>query len=589
MKAPTSSNIIASRLILGIVSLLAGLQCHNVLEDRKFDQFIEDFLDRYCQFFPVEATLMGNHRYDNLLENYSPASLKEVHTFLNDNLTALEKVDTLTLTTLNRLNYRILTSKIHEKQFELQEMKRWRTDATFYSDVLEDLVRGISLHAKDSTQFHALLLSERIEKIPVLLSQARENLISPDPVTYDLAAQRIERVENSLPSVIDNLPLSSIERDSLASVVARISNALLDFRLHLSSLSAVRGVSAPAYPGQQYENYLHSFLVAPVPLDSVIHSLQREIDRRSDEMVRAAQTFVTDTSEMKPACDEEALLQLLENAVQSDVLQTDVILPFCAFTIDQMKRFIDEIWNLPLPLNYHIDLEWSNDAFAFPLKLAYFEPQGFFDESLHFFCRVNPVKDNQDWIMQLAAQRKYNQSSITAAMLLEANVGHFAYWKENRHQIPILARAFPNPVFLAGWPYYLAFKLLESGFRGYDAKLQYVVLKNYLRVLHLALAETRFYSGAMTHQNVEKYLMSTRLFDAVEVQLAREQMLNHPAQSLFVFWGVRQFQELESQCRNQSGLDFSFNGFISKMIRYGPVSPAYVKRLANEEFQAKKR
>jgi len=589
MKAPISSSITVSRLVIGIVSMLAGLQCHSVLEDRKFNLFVESFLDRYCQLFPVEATLMGNHRYDHLLESYSPESLQEIQSFLNDHRMMLEKIDTLTLTTQNRLNHHILSSKIREKEFELQTMKKWRIDATFYSDVLDDLVRVMRLHENDSTQFHAHILSQRLEKIPALLSQAIENLMTPDPATLAQAMQHIEQAENSLPIVIDNLPFSWAERDSLAPYVARTLSSLQDFRLHFSSLSGEQGVSRPVYPGKNYESYVHLFLLAPTPLDSMMHLLQTEIDRYSNEMVRAAKSYATDTSLMKPPYDEEALLQGLEIAVQSDVLPKEEILPICAVTIDQMKRFIDEIWNVSLPLNYHIDLDWSRDEFAFPLKLAYVERQGFFDESPRFFCRVNPVKDTQDWIMQLAGLKKYNLSSITAAMLLEANVGHYAYWHENQRQIPMLARAFPDPVFQAGWPQYLAFKLLESGFRGYDARLKYVVFKNYVKTLHIALTEQHFYSGTMTSRDVEKYLMTVGLFDKDEARLAQEQMLNRPAHAFFVFWGVYQFREMESLCRSQAGHDFSFNGFISNMIHNGPVSPVYLKRLATEEFQVRKR
>ena len=589
MTVNTFSRKIFSQFLICVLIILFFFRCGNVLENRKLNQLNDKFLDQFYQYFPVKATLIGFHKYDDNLDDYSLASIKKIQLFFQDNSAKLAKINSLKLSTANKINYHILKTKISENEFEFQTWKKWQTEATFYSDILQNLIRGINLDIIDSTSSNVVTMFGRIQKIPNLLNQGRENLQGINLKNLEFAIEQVQHVENYLSSgFIDKIDISPSQKDSLGQILGTTLDSLQSFRNSLGMKKQASADVSLALIGEKYKDYLNSMRGTQIELDSLKQKLQTEINIYSEVMYQSVISYLSSNNKIRRVSDNKTLIDLMNDNIEKEALKKDEIIPFCTLTIEHLKRFIDEIWNLSLPLNYNVKLIWSNDELSHPLKLAYFESQGFLGASPHLFCMMNSIDSNQDWIRQLANLRKYNKSSLIATMMLEANLSHYQYWSNNRQQIPVLAQSFPNKFFLQGWPYFLAFKLLESGYRGYDAKLHYVVFKNYIKMLQIALIEIQFYRGKITLKQFEQQLIKSLLFNREEAQVALEQSMVNPGQALMVFWGVHQLNDLEKVYRESLGRNFDFNKFVEETLYYGPVSLLYLKQLAVEKFLSKK-
>lgn len=572
-----------------LISIIAVLffQCGTFLENRKLNGLNEKYIGQYCSFFPVEATLMGVHSFDDRIDDYSLDSIRKIQSFFQENLNILAEIDTTKLSAGNRANYIALTYRIHEKKSIFQDWKLWQTEANFYSDVLENIVRGVNLHVLDSTTAYVVTMFSRIQDIPVFLNQARENLRDSTVKNIEFAIEQTQSVENYFSSnFIDKLDISTVEKDSLSLILATTLDSLQSFRAFLDKKRALPDNSRPTLSGDKYETYMQMVLNTPVTLDSLKNLLNEQLERYSSEMYKAGKTFFLNNTKSRNAPTGNALIDFMENEIETDALKKNEIIPFCTLTIEHLKRFIDEIWNLPLPLDYNVELVWSNDNIGDPMNLAHFESSGLFEKSPHLFCIMNPIENSQDWIRQLADLRKYNRASLTVSMMLEANLSHYQFWNTQRKQIPVVVQAFPDQVFLKGWPYFLAFKLIESGFGGYDAMLQFVLTKKFVKTLYILQQEIELFKGEISEKDFESHLVETGLFDLEEAHFARQKSMNYPTRAAKVFWGVYQFNKLEDSYRQNLGRDFTFNEFVNKMLRFGPASLAHLNQIAIEEFNS---
>ncbi len=585
MNGKPSSMKIFSIFFIFIFNGLLTIGCGGFFENRKLNQIQTEFFEQYCEFFPAEATLIGVHKYDDKLGNYGPESIPKMDSFFQEFSGKLADIDSLKLSETNKLNYQILNSKLNEKKFEFQRWKRWQNQATFYGDILQNIVQGMEFHLIDSSYSHVLNMANRFQEMPNLLFQARENLKDLNLADLSFALDQLTHVEDYFTfRFIDKIAVSSSRKDSLEHNLAPVLDSLQSFRKFLESQKTETAIDSVPLEGEEYKDLLNIQFGGQFQLDSLVKILQNEIDIQSKTMYLSAISCLSDKKRIRRIPNEKKIIELMDEEVEKEALKKNEIMPFSVSAIEDLKRFIDEIWNVSLPLDYNVRLIWSNSEMSHPMTLAHFETSGFFDATPHLYCILKPVEGDQDWIRQLANLRKYNKPTMTATMMLEANLSHFKFWSDHREQIPMLAQAFPNQTFLRTWPYFLAFKLLESGYGGYDEKLQFVVLKKYIKTLHNALKEIQYYKGDITKSQFEQHLLKTGLFNREEAIFAFRNGLVHPGQALHVFWGMRQFNQLENIYRDHLKRNFNFNEFIEKTLLKGPVSIKIIKNLAIETF-----
>lgn len=581
---PSSMKIFYLFFIFIFTGLLA-IGCGGFFENRKVNQIQAEFFEQYCGFFPTEATLIGVHKYDDKLGDYGPDSIQKMDSFFQELSGKLADIDSLKLSETNQLNYHILNSKLNAKKFEFQRWKRWQNQATFYGDILQNIVQGMELHLIDSSYSHVLNMANRFQEMPNLLLQARQNLKDLNVADLSFALDQSTHVEDYFTfRFIDKIAVSSSRKDSLEQNLAPALDSLQSFRKLLEFKKDETLSDSVPLEGDEYQDLLNIQYDGQFQLDSLVKILQNEIDVQSKIMHQTAISYLSDKKRIRRIPNETKIIELMDEEVEKEALKKNEIMPFSVSAIEDLKRFIDEIWNVSLPLDYNVRLIWSNSEMSHPMTLAHFETSGFFDATPHLYCMLKPVEGDQDWIRQLADLRKYNKSTMTATMMLEANLSHFKFWSDNRDKIPMLAQAFPNQTFLRAWPYFLAFKLLESGYGGYDEKLQFVVLKKYIKTLHYALKEIQYYQGDITKNQFEQHLLKTGLFNREEALFAFRNGLVHPGQALHVFWGMRQFNQLENIYRDHLKRNFNFNEFIEKTLLKGPVSIEIIKNLAVEAF-----
>src|SRR6516164_384388 len=118
-------------------------------EDAKLEAFFRAYLDKRFQQQPLDATRLGDHRFDHLLDDVSPAARA---TRARRDRQALDdlprQVDYKKLTRAGQVDYEILAHELEYALWQYANDRRFETDPRAYNDYISD---GVYLLLVQST------------------------------------------------------------------------------------------------------------------------------------------------------------------------------------------------------------------------------------------------------------------------------------------------------------------------------------------------------------------------------------------------------------------------------------------------------
>lgn len=570
-----------NKLKLSLILLLVVclINCDNFFENRKFNRETEDFLAAYFQSFPVRATLMGNHKYDDQLCQFNQNSIENIIRFLKLTAEKIAEIDTTKLSSHNRANCQILTLQLELHLFELEKWKRWQHDAFFYLQNIYDAVHGLAIHQGDTTENRTRNLIARLDLVPKLLIEAKKNLYSSDIINLTPALDRIDNLSRIIAFQLSSqFVATGTMVDALNQKSEMVVDSLESFNKFLEKKINTTTNQSLSMTAEMYQVYIHLLSNKKAKLDEITNLIDAEYQKYYEEILNLSNTILNPGRKNIVFKQGNYSIEAVYDEIQKQSLNEDEIIPFCYEKIQGIKRFIDEIMNLSVPVNFDIQIGWSEDSYLPIFKLAELEKPGLLNPATRFYCYLKPILNERDWYQQLSQLRDYNKPSLQAIVLLEAIPIHYHIWHKNRKDIPVLAKAFPDQIFVNGWHYYFAFSLLNIGYKGYDPELKYILLRNYLRTLMLAKAEIQHYLQQFSRQEQERVLLESKLFKKNEMGSVFNQINISPGKALSVFLGFRQLEQLDQACRTQSGPQFDFNEFLQHLLAAGPIPFELIKQ-----------
>lgn len=576
------------KLLYVFILFISLVNCANIIENKKFDQVSKDFLNHYFQFYPVEATLMGNHDYDHRLNNLGEENVEKLLRFLKSTAKKIAAIDTSKLSNKNKINYQILSFQLKLHLFDLEQRRRWQNDANYYTELIYDAIDGLKFHTRDTTENLTRNLISRLDQVPNLLVQAKKNLMPNDIMNINTAIEHIDNQKRIIAFQLpDNFKVTSFLIDTLNKKTETVVDSLDSFRKFLESKIKAPVDRALAMSSETYQDYVNLICDEKITLGDLVNLLEVDYQKYYDALGNAINRISSEPKHSKQPTSNANSIERINDEVEKQSLNKDEIISYCQENVNNIKRYIDEIWNISLPIDYNVQIDWINDDRAIGPNLAYFEKPGLLEPTPQFYCFLKPISNDRDWIQQLSQLRYYNKPAVKVAMLIQANPIHYQVWIKKLEKLPILARAFPDQNFLNAWQYYFVFAMLEAGFEGYDPELQYVFLKNYLKTLLLAKAEIQFYLQKLTHQQLEQFLLDSNMFKKNEVAEAYKQINCSPGYALSICWGVKQFKELEQACRAEVGPHFSQKEYFHLLLNQGPIAIKVLKlELMNHFFSS---
>jgi uncharacterized protein (DUF885 family) len=457
----------------------------------EFEAFARDGVDDLLRYQPAMATDLGDHRFDDRLEDLRPAAIEEEQRTLAARLSQLEGFAGLDLPAAYRVDAEVLAVRLRQRLFELGESR----DHTWNPLVANPGTALYLLLARDFAPFpdRVRSLAGRLGQIPEQLDAARSALTEMPRVHVETA---IDQFGGTLSLLTDELPRQLLAAPELASVVAPVlDDATAAVQSHVDWL---RGQLASADRSPRLGRDMFGRRLALV-LD-IDFSPEQVLQRALDNLT-SIEAEITEVAAELGGTPRSVLDRLGEDAPTDDTivgLARDAMVETTEFV---RQLGIATIYDDPVEIIVMPEIHRG-------VAVAYCDAPGSLDppDSTTFFA-ISPTP--ADWPPDRVRSfyREYNAHMIRNLVIHEAMPGHVLQLAHSRRATPTtkVRQAFTNGPYVEGWAVYAEAVMAVAGFGGPAVRMQQ--LKMQLRMAINSVLDVRVHCDELSRDDAMSLML----------------------------------------------------------------------------------
>ncbi len=553
-------------------------------EDATLAAFFQTYLDAWFRAEPLQATRLGDHRFDDRLDDLS-ADAREARAELDrKTLAALPRaVDHTKLSRDGRIDFEILGHHLRRSIWTYEHFKPFEDDPRVYGDYLTE---GVYLLFVQSTLPKAENLKNalaRMALVPKVVEVARATLKNPPRVKTETA---IRQTQGAIAFYSDDLfllagqPKGQGELGEKARVIVEALNQHLAF---LKNEVLPRSTEDWRIGRERFVTKLDLELDSGISADEVLKEAESEAERVEREMaVIARQLWGTTfpgqpTPPDDPAGRRRMTRRVLE-AVGKEHGQPDALVADARATVREIKEFIasNRILTLPDPdLCQVIEMP----EFMRGNSVAYLNPSPPLDRRAASEYAISPPP--ADWpparVESLLAE--YNRSMLKILTIHEAYPGHYVQLAYSNRHPSLIRRVLSSGTFAEGWAVYTEQMMLDQGFGKGDLALRLNQLKFYLRAVVNAILDRKMHVDGMTDEQAME-LLSGRAFQTEGEAVGKIIRSKQSACQLSTYFvGRTAFYRLRQSVQQAQGSKFNLARYHEAVLSHGTLPVKYLPDL----------
>jgi len=569
--------VVAAASILSLVLVIASA----TPQDDQFQKIARDYIEQYLRANPEDATELGDHRFDGQLTDYSSdARAKDLATQkeFRDKLNA---VDGSQLTGANNIDFRILKENIDYQIFQAEELKEPEWNALVYMQSLANSL--YLLVARDFAPAEKRIpnLRQRMEKIPRVIAQAKDNLQHPPRVHTETAIEQtqgaISLVREGLSPLLDSAPPMKKE---LAPLQEKTAAALEDYKKWLQNDLLPRSDGDFRLGVEKFRKKLQFALASDLSMEEIMKRAQADLQQTQTAIYQTAlplyKKSFPDADSATLADKHKVTVAVLDKLAEQHPDDATVV-PYAQKVLGEATDFVKQ-HNLITASSVPLDVI-AMPEFKRGVAIAYCDSPGPLDKNGKTFFAVAPTP--KDWSKERKESffREYNNFMIRDLTVHEAMPGHYLQLAHaNEFRAPTLVRAiFRSGTFIEGWAVYCEQMMAEQGYGGPEVKMQQ--LKMRLRAIANAILDQSIHAGNMTEKEAMDLMMEQTFQQEGEAVAKWKRARLTSAQLSTYFVGATEHLNLRSAEEKKLGRDFDLKKYNDQVISYGSPPVKYVREL----------
>lgn len=550
--------------------------------DERFQALTANFLEAYLPLHPEDATVLGDHRFDHLLNDWSAAGQAKILALDKAYLDTLKGIKVEDLSSANRVDYDILERNLRFEIFSIEVLKGLENNPMTYN------VGGavFSLIARDFAPLAERMksLSGRLALVPQYCRTAKANLAIPPAIHTQTAIRQndgnISLLESTLQPFLDSLPPAA--RDEIVPLRDAAVVALKEFGAWMKSDLLVRSSGDFRLGTELYDGKL-AFLLDSDMSREQIHA------RAMDELRMTTDALYAKSLELAPrllpglhgaarsAKDTLALIRAVLDRLAADRPDNATIVERAKEDLREATAFVREKNLLTMP-------EAPVDIIVMPefqrgVAVAYCDSPGPLEKNGKTIFAISPTP--ADWPASRVSSffREYNNYMLKNLTVHEAVPGHYVQlMKGNEFQAPTLLRGvFPSGIFAEGWATYAEQVMADAGFGGAETAMQQ--LKMRLRLIINAIIDQKIHTAGMTQKEAMDLMITRGFQEEGEAAGKWTRACLTSGQLSTYFVGNILFNDLRQRSEQNAGTGFSLKEYHDKVLSFGTISPKYLPAL----------
>ena len=555
--------------------------------DQQFEALAQRYLREAPEQSPADATSLGDHRFDDRLDDVSAAGWQARLAFAELYLAALEPIDRSKLSRANQVDALLLLHELQSDRWRLQTLQDWRWNPLVYTRTAGDAL--YNLLARDFAPAPERLrnLGKRLDEIPRFLAQVREVL---DPARVPkVHAETASKQNAGLKAMLDGeiaaqiatLPQADQEvlRASLAKARSAVSQhqIWLDKRLLPESKGDFRLGSA------LYDQKLAFALFSPLSRQEIRTRAESELAATRSAMYEIAITELKNrkgsppTPEKPSAAQQQRAIKAALDLAYAERPKRDAVLDAARATLAEATRFVREKNLVTLPDEPLEIIEMPE--FKQGVALAYCDSPGALEAGQKTFYAVSPIPKQWTRAQADSFLREYNERSIHNLTIHEAMPGHYLQLAHANQYPSTLRKVLSSGPFIEGWAVYTERVMSDAGYLNGDPLMKLIQLKWYLRTIVNALLDQAVHVDGISREAAMKLMTDSGFQEEREAagKWTRAQLTS--AQLPVYFVGALEHIALRAEAEQRVGAAFSLHDYHDKVLSYGSPPVRFAREL----------
>lgn len=583
----TFSNTLLTACMLAISATTAmGQQT----EEIKLETWFKGYIEQVMVDEPMTATRLGDHRFDDRLEDLSPdARLMR----LNRDKKALadlpQAVNYKSLKRASQVDYEILSRYLESRIWLSENFRSFEEDPRVWGEYLTE---SVYLPLVQSTLPKATNLKnamKRMELIPSVVDIARKTIKNPPKAKTQTAILQTQGAIDFYSKEIYLITGRPANDAELSAKSKPIINALAKHLEFLKTEVLPRSGENWRIGRALFEKKLDYELDAGLTADEILAEAEREADRVDSEMVVIARqmwaqaypgvVIPPDDAAGRRLLVAKALAATAKNHGQPDTLVKDA-----RATVADITKFIREkdIMRLPSPDRCAI-IEMPE--FMRGNSVAYLNPAPPLDITARSEYAISPPP--ADWSAQRVESflGEYNSAMLQILTIHEAYPGHYVQLEYANRVPSLIRRVLGSGTYNEGWAVYTEQTMLDQGFGQGDLALRLNQLKFYLRAVCNAILDHKMHCGEMTDEQARQLLMDRAFQTEGEAVGKIIRSKQSSAQLSTYFVGRTAFYRTRQSIQRELGDKFDLGRYHEAVLEQGSVPVKYLPELVRERLQ----
>jgi uncharacterized protein (DUF885 family) len=559
--------------------------------DSAFSALAARFLDEGLALSPVSATAIGDHRFDAELDDLSAEGRQAAADWARRMLAELDAIDAAQLSRENQVDARILRNNLEYGLWDGEVFQRWAWDPQVYSSLAGGAI--YSLMAREFAPMPERLRSAtaRMEKLPGLLAQARENL---DPARVPRThAETVARQNRGLGTLLDGFivpaadQLQGEERARLDAAVASLRAAVDEHQAWLDGTLVPNAAGDFRIGAELYDQQLVFALNSSLSRAEIRERAEAELARVRDEMYAVARTVLKDRPgapalpEQPDEAQRQAAIEAALELTYAERPGRDEVVDFAKHTLDVATDFVraKDLVTVPdEPVKIILMPEFQRG-----FSVAYADSPGPLDKGLDTYYAISPIPDEWDDSKVESFLREYNDYMIHVLSIHEAMPGHYLEGVHSADHPSTLRAVFRSGPFAEGWAVYTERMLADAGYLDNDPLFRLTQLKFYARAVANAILDQGVHVDGWSKEQAMD-LMVRQTFQQqseAEGKWIRAQLSSTQLATYFV--GAQEHFDARAAAEAKWGDDFKLKDYNDRMLAQGAPPVRFARQLMLDE------
>ena len=524
-------------------------------------RLVDEYLAYLHEMSPTAAAFDGVHLHDDLLEDLGRTAIEAQLRELGGWARRLDGINPDSLSAEEKLERRMLASRIRARLFSLEEERPWQRSPLYYAETLAGSLATQVLFAHTPVTDRARRVVSKLRQTPRLLEAARQNVTDPPGLFAKVGIESFEGVltfvERELPRAFRDLEDMHLLGDLAdASVVA--VDAVRGYLDHLRETVAPRTRASFRLGRERFAEKLRLEEGIEVPVERLLQIAEKELEATREEFDRVAAGMNGDPAEVwrkikdrHPSADD--LLGVVEG--QLDDLATFI----------RRKRIVtipehDPPIVAPTPEFYR----WT---FASMWSAGPFEPKGL--PAYYYLTNVEPgwPTDRQEQHL-----RDLNSATLWSISIHEVFPGHFLHFEHLRRLEAPLRKStlFAPTSFVEGWAHYCEEMMIAEGFEQNNSEIKLGQLAEALIRLAQTIVGIRLHTEDLSVEQGVRFFRDKAFLEESSARREAERGTFDPSYVLYAL-GKRMLLKLRADCEAAEGDGFSLQRFHDRLLGQGAV------------------